>query len=112
MATTATAVSAPDSNRSLLTSGMAWVWAIALADLLFHIYFNNRYGYFRDEFNYIACGDHLGWGYVDQPPLIPFLIRISRAVLGDSLRSIRFLPALATSAVVVLTAMIAREFGG
>ncbi len=112
MATTATAVSAPDSNRSLLTSAMAWVWAIALADLLFHIYFNNRYGYFRDEFNYIACGDNLGWGYVDQPPLIPLLIHISRAVLGDSLRAIRFIPALASSLLVVQTAVLARELGG
>ncbi len=91
---------------------MALIWLIALAKLLFHIYFNNRYGYFRDEFNYIACGDHLAWGYVDQPPLIPFLIHISRAVLGDSLRSIRFIPALASSLLVVQTAVLAREFGG
>ncbi|HXM66061.1 MAG TPA: glycosyltransferase family 39 protein [Candidatus Acidoferrum sp.] len=86
--------------------------AIALAKLLFHIYFNNRYGYFRDEFDYISCGDHLAWGYVDQPPLIPFLIHISRTVLGDSLRAIRFIPALASSLLVVQTAMLAREFGG
>jgi Dolichyl-phosphate-mannose-protein mannosyltransferase len=99
-------------HRSLLSSGMALIWLIALAKLLFHIYFNNRYGYFRDEFNYIACGDHLGWGYVDQPPLIPFLIHICRAVLGDSLRSIRFVPALASSLLVVQTAVLAREFGG
>ncbi len=91
---------------------MAIICAIALAKLLFHIYFNNRYGYFRDEFDYISCGDHLGWGYVDQPPLIPFLIHICRAVLGDSLRSIRFIPALASSLLVVQTAVLAREFGG
>ena len=71
---------------------MAIIWAIALAKLFFHIYFNSRYGYFRDEFDYISCGDHLAWGYVDQPPLVPFLIHICRAVLGDSLRSIRFIP--------------------
>jgi hypothetical protein len=91
---------------------MAVIWAIALADLLFHIYFNNRYGYFRDEFDYMACGDHLAWGYVDQPPLMPFLIRICRALLGDSLRSIRFIPALASSLLIVQTAVLAREFGG
>jgi hypothetical protein len=91
---------------------MAVVWAIVLAKLIFHIYFNNRYGYFRDEFNYMACGDHLQWGYVDQPPLIPFLIHICRAVLGDSLRSIRFIPALASSLLVVQTAVLARELGG
>jgi len=91
---------------------MILIWVIALAKLLFHIYFNNRYGYFRDEFDYIACAKHLAWGYVDQPPLVPFLARISLLVLGDSLRAIRFLPALASSLLVVQTAYIAREFGG
>jgi Dolichyl-phosphate-mannose-protein mannosyltransferase len=106
-------ISAPTrDHRSFLAGGMAIIWAIALAKLLFHIYFNNRYGYFRDEFDYIACGDHLAWGYVDQPPLIPFLIHICRGVLGDSLRSIRFIPALASSLLVVQTAILAREFGG
>src|SRR6202795_2065274 len=99
-------------QRSFFASCMGIAVAIALAKLLFHIYFNNRYGYFRDEFRYISCGDHLAWGYVDQPPLIPFLIHISRTVLGDSLRAIRFIPALASSLLVVQTAMLAREFGG
>ena len=100
-----------DERRSL-AQGMGVIWALALAKLLFHVYFNNQYGYFRDEFDYMSCGDHLAWGYVDQPPLIPFLIRICRAVLGDSLRSIRFIPALASSFLVVQTALIARELGG
>ena len=91
---------------------MAVIWAIAMAKLVFHIYFNNRYGYFRDEFDYMSCGDHLQWGYVDQPPLIPFLIHVCRAVLGDSLRSIRFIPALASSLLVVQTGLLARELGG
>jgi len=108
-----TPISAPvQQKKFLFSNGMLLIWAIALAKLLFHIYFNNRYGYFRDEFDYIACARHLAWGYVDQPPLIPFLVRISLGVLGDSLRAIRFLPALASSLLVVQTALIAREFGG
>jgi len=52
--------SVSDSNRQwFYTRGMALIWAVALANLLFHIYFNNRYGYFRDEFDYMSCGDHL-----------------------------------------------------
>ena len=98
-----------DSN---LRNAMLLVWAIAVAKLIFHIYFNNRYGYFRDEFDYMSCGEHLSWGYVDQPPLIPFLTHISRALLGDSLRAIRFIPALASSLLVVQTALMARELGG
>ncbi len=93
-------------------SAMAVVVALAAGKLILHCVFNNRYGYFRDEFDYLSCGDHLAWGYVDQPPLLPVLVRVSREVLGESLRSIRFLPALAISLVVVLTALIAREFGG
>src|SRR6202045_2573313 len=33
-------------------------------------------------------------------------------LLGDSLRSIRFLPAIASSVLVIQTAVIARELGG
>jgi Dolichyl-phosphate-mannose-protein mannosyltransferase len=112
MATRTMASAENRERQSYIASGMAVIWAVALAKLLFHVYFNNRYGYFRDEFDYIACGDHLAWGYVDQPPLIPFLIHISRAVLGDSLRAIRFIPALASSLLVIQTAVLARELGG
>ncbi len=101
-----------DDKRTFLSEGMTIVLFLALAKFLLHCYFNNRYGYFRDEFNYMACGDHLAWGYADQPPLVPLLIKICRWMFGDSLRSIRLVPALATSATVVVTAMIARELGG
>lgn len=101
-----------NQKPSFLSDGMPVVLLLALANFLLHFYFNTRYGYFRDEFDYMACGDHPAWGYVDQPPLIPFLIKLSRLVLGDSLRSIRIIPALATSAAIVLTAMVARELGG
>lgn len=111
MATT-TVLEKPAQRDTMVTNGMAFVWAIAVAKLLFHIYFNNRYGYFRDEFDYIACGRHLAWGYVDQPPLVPFLARISGELLGYSLRAIRFLPALASSILVIQAATIARELGG
>ena len=104
---------APDNQGpSFLADGMVVVFFLALANFLLHLYFNNRYGYFRDEFDYMACGDHLAWGYVDQPPLIPFFTKLSRLVLGDSLRSIRIIPALATSAAIILTAKTARELGG
>jgi hypothetical protein len=101
-----------NQKQPFLADGMIIVLFLALANFLLHLYFNNRYGFFRDEFDYAACGDHLAWGYVDHPPLIPFLLKISRLLLGDSMRSIRIVPALATSAAVILTAMIARELGG
>src|SRR5262249_23598995 len=99
-------------KRSFFANGMLIVVGIAFAKFLFHCYFNNQYDYFRDEFDYMACGNHPAWGYVDQPPLIPFLIHLCRAVLADSLRSIRSIPALASPSLVIQTAVLARELGG
>ena len=102
-------MTATASKTSFLRDGMLLVLVVAIAKFGLHMIFNNRYGYFRDEFDYMACGDHLAWGYVDQPSLAPFLMRVSRELFGDSLRAVRLFPALASSANVVLTAMIARE---
>lgn len=93
-------------------NGMLGVMGIALFSFVLHTIVNNRYGYFRDEFDYIICGRHLAWGYVDQPPLLPVLSRIFLAIFGDSLRSVRLLPALTSGALIVLTGMITRELGG
>ena len=98
-------------QRSTIHS-MSVVLGIALAGFVLHLIFNNRYGYFRDEFDYIICGRHPAWGYVDQPPLLPILSRICLAVFGNSLRSVRLIPALSSAALIVLTGRIARELGG
>jgi hypothetical protein len=71
-----------------------------------------RYGIFRDELYYLACGEHLAWGYVDQPPLIAVVAWVARHALGGSLISIRLLPALAGAALVFLTGVFTRELGG
>src|SRR5215210_8769642 len=70
------------------------------AKLLLHFLTNGGYGYFRDELYYLACGEHLDWGYVDQAPLIAVVARLQRAALGDSLFALRFLPAVSGAALV------------
>ncbi|PYJ13983.1 MAG: glycosyltransferase [Verrucomicrobia bacterium] len=101
----------PAGNRNYSTESALIVFFGAIA-LLVHLLTNGRYGYFRDELYYIACGRHLALGYVDQPPLSILLLRLSQALLGDSLFAIRLLPALAGAATVGLTGAIARELGG
>ena len=86
--------------------------ALAAAKLVIHLYTNRHYGYFVDELYYLACGDHLAWGYVDQPPLIALVAKISRSIMGDSLAAIRLLPALAGAGLVLLTGFMACELGG
>jgi len=88
------------------------VYYLAGAALLIHFACNSRFGYFRDELYYAACGQHFAWGYVDHAPLAPWLAQISRMLMGDSLFALHFLPALAAAAKVFLAAWIAREVGG
>lgn len=83
-----------------------------LAKLLVHLLFIRGYGYFRDEFYYLACADHMAWGYVDHPPLSIALLWTVRHTLGGSLPAIRFLPAIAGALTVLLTGLIARRLGG
>jgi Dolichyl-phosphate-mannose-protein mannosyltransferase len=100
------------SFRDRIFSGSAIVFCIAAAKLVFHLLTAGRYGIFRDELYYLACSEHLDWGYVDQPPLIAFIVWIARHALGDSLLALRFLPAVAGAALVLLTGKLAQEMGG
>jgi hypothetical protein len=70
-----------------------------------------RYGYFRDALYYLACANHLAFGYVDQPPLFPFIAWIGEHTLGTSLPALIFWPALAGATRIVLVAAFARELG-
>jgi len=102
-----------DMTRKCLTPGLAmvvvWIAAIKMA---VHFYAGHNYGHFVDELYYLACGRHLAWGYVDQPPLIALIAAVTRVLVGESLRAIRFLPAVAGGAMVLLTGLMARELGG
>jgi hypothetical protein len=95
-----------DSRDRALLAGLFGV------KLLIHLLTNQNYGFFRDELYFIACGEHLSLGYVDQPPLIGLVARFVHVVLGDSLFALRLLPALTGGGVVLLGALICRELGG
>ena len=88
-----------------------WVFVIAAIYFLLHMLTATRYGYFRDALYYLACSEHLDWGYVDQPPLIAALGWVARHTLGTSLPALLFWPALEGSTRIVLTAAFARELG-
>ena len=98
--------------RARLLSGPALVAYLAAVALALHFLTNGQYGYHGDELYFIACGEHLDFGYVDHAPLIAVVAKASRLLLGDSLFAIRFFPALAGAATIVLTGMIVRVLGG
>ena len=70
------------------------------------------YGYFRDEFYYIACGRHLAWGYVDHGPLVAVQARVATALFGKSLVGLRLFAAIAGGLKVFLAGMLAWALGG
>jgi Dolichyl-phosphate-mannose-protein mannosyltransferase len=70
-----------------------------------------RYGYVRDELYFLSAGQHLAFGYVDQPPLTPLLARLSAMASGNTLVGLRVLPALGLAALVVATAAMSRQLG-
>ncbi len=101
-----------NSHPGLVRHPLFWPLILATVQLLIQIAVGGRYGYFRDELYYIACSDHLSFGYVDHPPLSIFILRVTRLLLGDSLHAIRLPSTLAGAGVVLLTSMIAGRLGG
>lgn len=85
--------------------------ALCATKALLHLVVVGRYGYHGDELYFLECGRHLAFGYVDHPPLIPWIARIADA-LGGSLFVLR-LPAIAAgTGTMALTALLVREWGG
>lgn len=103
-------ISTQPENRWLTPLAIGAYFAVLKIAL--HFTFNSNYGFFRDELYFIACGEHLAFGYPDHAPLAPFLAKTSRVILGDSLFALRFIPAIAGAFKIFLTAVLVKEFGG
>jgi hypothetical protein len=92
-----------------------WKPALVIAALVFlaHIVVNatTPYGIHRDELLYLAMGKHLRLFAMDFPPGIALIANVER-LFGDSLVAIRFAPALAAAAIILMASALAREFGG
>jgi len=73
---------------------------------------NHQYGFHQDEMVVLDNANNLDWGFVEYPPLTPFLARIELTLFGLSLVSARTFSALASGVVFVLTGLMARELGG
>ncbi len=101
-------------QRRALAAGLGVVLCLAAVKLALHLATTGLFGYgfFIDELYYLACSEHLSWGFVDMPPLFPAITALIRATLGDSLFAIRLLPALSGAALVLMTGLMARDLGG
>jgi hypothetical protein len=85
---------------------------IAAVVALVHLLTNNRYGFHRDELQFLSDARHLDWGFVAYPPLTPFLERISLGMFGVSLVGLRLFSVIVQALAIVVTGVMARELGG
>jgi hypothetical protein len=95
----------PARRELIVLSGVAAVVVGA------HLAVVHQYGIFRDELYYLACGRHLAWGYVDHPPVVAVLARIS-SWFGNSLLAIRIISILLSGVLVFIVGAIVRRLGG
>lgn len=98
----------PPAPRRAPVLGIA---LIAMGAFAVELAVSAQYGYHRDELYFVAAGQHLAFGYVDQPPLAPLLARISAVAFGNTLVGVRVLPALALVALIAATAVMSRVLG-
>lgn len=98
--------------RRILLSDTAALWLLALAFIAVHLVASARYGFHRDELLTFSNARDLEWGYVVYPPVTAFLARVELGLFGTSLIGFRFLAAVASGLMAVLTGLMARDMGG
>jgi 4-amino-4-deoxy-L-arabinose transferase-like glycosyltransferase len=92
-------------------ASLAIVTAACALKVFVHLALVNRYGPHGDELYFLECGRHLAFGYVDHPPLVPWIARLADE-LGGSLLALR-LPAIAAgTGTLAFAALLVREWGG
>ncbi len=108
-------VNADQGSRRMDTQPLAdtrVLLGIAAVVALVHILTNNRYGFHRDELQFLSDAMHLDWGFVAYPPLTSFLERISLGIFGVSLVGLRLFSVIAQAVAVFATGLMAKELGG
>jgi Dolichyl-phosphate-mannose-protein mannosyltransferase len=88
------------------------VLIIAGISFLAHVLVGDNYGYFRDELYVMAMSQHPAFGYVDVPPLVPWITLLPRLLTGNALWAIHVISALVCAGTILLTGLMARLLGG
>lgn len=110
--TTTTQVRQRDTPKEQPPFALAGVGAIAIVSAIALLASAGRYGFFGDELYFIAAGRRLAVSYADQGPVLPAIARLMDLIAPESMVAQRIPAMLVTVAAVLISAQIAREFGG
>ncbi|MCP4153208.1 MAG: glycosyltransferase family 39 protein [bacterium] len=106
-----------DSNDNTAVSGYKKIMVsvpfwLGVVMVLIQMLTAGNYGIFGDELYYVDCAKRLAFGYVDHPPIVALVARISLFIFGQSLIGLRLFAAMAGFGTILLAAGIARQLGG
>ncbi|WP_340201551.1 ArnT family glycosyltransferase [Ascidiimonas sp. W6] len=85
---------------------------LSFIKLIIQWFGNGNYGFHRDELLHLSVSEHLAWGFMEFPPLIAFIGKVSYWFFDYSLLGVRLFPTLAGVGILVLCCLIAKELGG
>lgn len=88
------------------------ILTLSIIKLIIQLVGNKNYGFHRDELLHLSVSEHLDWGYMEFPPLIALIGKISYLLFDYSLMGVRIFPALAGIGILVLCCLIVKEMGG
>ena len=108
---TASAVVSKEQDFRTPTATTTLLGIAALMALL-HIFTNSRYGFHRDELQFLSDAKHLAWGYVAYPPFTAFVECLSLNVFGLNIVGLRLASVFAQSLAILVAGLMAHELGG
>jgi len=106
-----TEIDEPKRSR-IISADTAILLAIAAGFALLHLLTNNRYGFHRDELQFLSDARHLDWGFVPYPPFTPFVEHIAMAIFGLNMVGLRLFSVIAQATVILVSGLMARDLGG
>lgn len=101
-----------DGAGATFLADAAVLSVFALLLLGIHFLTGNRYGFHRDELQFLSDARHLQAGFVAYPPMTALWGRAAIALFGISVQVFRLPAAVANGLTLVLSGLLARELGG
>jgi 4-amino-4-deoxy-L-arabinose transferase-like glycosyltransferase len=85
---------------------------LSIIKLIIQWFGNRNYGFHRDELLHLSVSEHIDWGFMEFPPFIALIGKLSYWLFDYSLLGVRFFPTLAGIGILILCCLIAKELGG
>ncbi len=93
-----------------MKKSVAILSVLAVVKLTLQLLGNRNYGFHRDELLHLSVSEHLDWGYMEFPPLIAWVGRLSYWQFDYSLMGTRLFPTLGGVLLLILCGLMARAF--